>query len=99
MVCARRLDLPLLVLMCACFEKPKPNCAFLCGAQGACPTDYRCGGDSRCHLLVNGSPQACDDTLPLDASLVDAAQPDAPQPDAMVDATVNMAPTLSTAPV
>lgn len=43
-----------LLLMPACYDPPKPECGFRCGAGDACPDDYVCGGDRYCHLV--GSP-------------------------------------------
>ncbi len=75
-----------------CYTVPEPVCGFACGPNGACPDDYTCMGDSRCHL--NGAPM-------MSCGMVDAAV-DAPVvlfdgmpdsfvipdalPDAMVDA-------------
>lgn len=43
-----------LALVIACYNTPKPNCAFLCGAGGACPDGYTCGDDNVCHLPLSG---------------------------------------------
>jgi len=78
-----------LVLVCAaalagCYDQPKPNCSFTCGEGGACPTDYQCGPEDLCHLVLPGGGLAeCQFTLPDGA--VDAPI-DAPTPDGPVDA-------------
>lgn len=73
------------LLAAGCYETPKPKCAFLCSASTACPPGYACGGDGRCHLLVDGVPAVCEDALPNDAGTFDAPV-DAPveEPDAEV---------------
>ena len=44
----------LLLLVSACYAPPEPDCGFICGPSGACPTDYTCNStDNRCHR--NGS--------------------------------------------
>lgn len=48
-----------------CFDPDEPPCAFSCGDNGACPTDYMCLSDGFCHL--HGKPGAC--------GFPDAAQP------------------------
>jgi hypothetical protein len=62
----------LFAALMACYSPPQPVCGFVCGSGGACPPDYHCGNDHRCHL--NGSP---DSTM--------CAGPDAATPDAGVD--------------
>jgi hypothetical protein len=61
----------------SCYDIPKPECGFRCGPSGACPEDYTCAPDGRCHL--NGSP----------ASLVCGTPTDGPLVDAPVDAAVD----------
>jgi hypothetical protein len=39
-----------LPLAAGCFSPPKPDCTFVCGANGACPSGYQCGTDNFCHL-------------------------------------------------
>jgi hypothetical protein len=58
----------------ACYETPKPNCAFLCGEGGACPEGYQCSAeDDRCHLVLPGGGLAvCEMPLPPDAARADA---------------------------
>jgi hypothetical protein len=70
----------------ACYTAPEPICGFVCGPGGACPDDYTCMGDSRCHL--NGAPMmSCGPVdAGVDAHIVDA-MPDGFVPaDTMVDA-------------
>ena len=63
-------------LLTGCYDRPMPDCAFLCGEEDACPEGYGCGVDGRCHrVLPGGSLAECED------SLGDAA----PGPDAQVD--------------
>jgi hypothetical protein len=38
-----------------CYEPPEPDCAFSCGPGDACPDDYACAADHRCHR--NGAPE------------------------------------------
>jgi hypothetical protein len=80
------------VAAAGCYETPKPNCAFLCGAAAECPDDYMCGGDGRCHLVMSGGALAtCEEPIPVDASEsdapIDVADFDA-GPDAMIDSGV-----------
>ena len=59
--------------MAGCYSPPQPACGFLCGPAGACPADYTCLSDQRCHL--NSAPvTACDGDggIPTrDAAMVD----------------------------
>jgi hypothetical protein len=68
-------------VLVGCYTLPEPACGFECGSDGACPTEYSCAADNRCHL--NGSPTDLVCVIP-DAA-IDAA-PDAPI-DAARDAT------------
>jgi hypothetical protein len=43
-----------LLALVGCYEPPKPDCGFRCGPNLACPSDYTCASDNRCHL--DGSP-------------------------------------------
>ncbi len=55
-----------------CYEIPQPDCGFRCGPSAACPADYTCASDGRCHRngtspsLVCATPDAAVDT-PTDA--------------------------------
>jgi hypothetical protein len=40
-----------------CFEPDQPPCAYACGDNGLCPTDYQCLPDGYCHL--HGQPGSC----------------------------------------
>ncbi len=65
-------------LITACYSPPKPDCGFVCGHGGECPSDYFCAPDGICHL--DGTPP----TMPcaIDAR-VDSPRPiDAPTADA-----------------
>lgn len=85
----------LTVLTAGCFDPKKPEVAFRCGSNGACPDGYECRDDGCCHRI--GSPDepgtACpfgpdsgtdagDVDADTDASLQDAALVDAGDPDA-----------------
>ena len=43
------------VVLGGCYQTPKPDCGFTCGAGGACPTDYTCHEDNRCRPTSLGS--------------------------------------------
>ncbi len=58
----------LLVAIAGCYRAPQPACGFVCGTNGACPDNYSCEADNRCHLAGVGS---------LCESAVDAG-PDSP---------------------
>ncbi|HET9625505.1 MAG TPA: hypothetical protein VFP84_29260 [Kofleriaceae bacterium] len=46
--------------LAACYDVPEPDCGFVCGPDDrgtghtACPDDYTCAADHRCHR--NGAP-------------------------------------------
>lgn len=52
-------------MISACYSPREPDCGFFCGPGGACPDDYFCANDGRCHR--EGTP----DTLicPPDAAV------------------------------
>ncbi|HEY0193824.1 MAG TPA: hypothetical protein VGC42_22060 [Kofleriaceae bacterium] len=67
----------------SCYHVPEPGCGFVCGPDGACPGDYTCADDHRCHR--NGTPAslvcATLDAAPdaaVDAAIVDAASSPTP---------------------
>ncbi len=69
----------LLVVLASCYRPPQPACGFVCGANGACPEDYACAEDNRCHLAGVGS--LCESAVdagpdspfvPSDVALIDA---------------------------
>ncbi|MBA3393821.1 MAG: Ig-like domain-containing protein [Deltaproteobacteria bacterium] len=64
------LVLMLGVALGGCYGPPKPDCGFRCGPAQACPADYTCGNDNRCHL--NGSSPT------LQCGTADASVADAP---------------------
>lgn len=77
-----------------CYDPPKPDCGFVCGPGGACPDDYTCAADNRCHrngtpasLMCATSPDARPDTTSGDAGI--DAPIDAPGTDAALDADVD----------
>ena len=74
----RRLLLTLTLLASACYETPRPDCAFLCGPDEECPQGYSCD-DGYCKKDDAPESLECGDPL-LDAAPVeeaDAATPDA----------------------
>lgn len=88
--------------LASCYDRPKPNCAFLCGNGAACPEGYACGEDGRCHLVIqNGQLAACEDTLPVDGAVADApgdAANDAAIDGPAADAFSNTPPTITLSP-
>ena len=65
----------------ACYETPRPECAFLCGPEEGCPEGYSCD-EGWCKLDTAPEALECGDPL-LDASTddeADAATPDADPP-------------------
>jgi hypothetical protein len=86
-VISTRRILPFVLVLAGCYQTPKPACAFLCGADDACPDGYQCSDDdNRCHLVeAGGGLAACTDSLPDDAATtIDApvSEPDATPLDA-----------------
>ena len=59
----------------ACYKSPEPDCGFVCGPSGACPDDYRCATDNRCHR--NGTPGSLVCGTDAGVAGVDAAMTDA----------------------
>ncbi len=74
----------LALLVAACYETPKPNCAFRCGSAGECPSGYVCSpADDMCHLPQGDTLLECQQgTTPDGSGTVDAPveTPDAPVP-------------------
>ena len=68
-----------LVAVAACYSPPKPDCGFICGAGGACPTDYFCAHDGRCHLNGTSETMCADAGIP-DSFPIDVAAPDLTAP-------------------
>ncbi len=58
-----------------CYDVPRPACGFRCGPSEACPADYSCAADGRCHL--NGSPSTLVCATPDAAIPGDAYSPNA----------------------
>jgi hypothetical protein len=79
----RRLILLCAVLLAsACYDTPRPDCAFLCGPDDECPEGYSCD-EGYCKKDTAPESLECGDPLldatpadPVDAGL-DAATPDA----------------------
>ncbi|RMH43866.1 MAG: hypothetical protein D6689_03830 [Deltaproteobacteria bacterium] len=65
--------------LAACFDAPKPACAFLCGSDGACPDGYACAADGWCKRADVDPAFQCDPTVPppIDAASADGAAADA----------------------
>jgi hypothetical protein len=63
--------------LAACYDTPRPECGFTCGANGSCPDGYVCGGNDRCRL-----PSVEDADCPGRAD----AGPDGPPVDGRIDA-------------
>src|SRR4051812_34869787 len=61
----------------ACYKAPEPDCGFVCGPMNACPEDYTCATDGRCHR--NGTPASlvCGVDAGVDARVVDSRVADA----------------------
>ena len=53
-----------------CYRAPKPACGFFCGPDGACPADYMCAHDGRCHLNTAPASLVCEG--PDAAATIDA---------------------------
>ena len=74
------------LLTFSCFETPKPDCAFACGAGQNCPEGYHCSGDGWCKRDGVADDLSCSSVPLLDAArpdaAVDAMTPDAGDPDA-----------------
>lgn len=92
---ARLLALAALAALAACYETPRPPCAFSCGRSGDCPGGYSCRADDWCKRDDLADDYACAPPRPdaappaPDASpdgdggeIADAALFDAPPPDA-----------------
>ena len=58
------------VALGSCFSRPTTKCSFVCANDGACPEEYQCGTDDRCHLVLDdGTLAMCDpDDIVPDAS-------------------------------
>ena len=64
--------------LAACYDIPRPECGFVCGANNACPDGYTCGlGVCR---LDTGTPFFCPEVEPPDAERP-GVQARAPEPD------------------
>ena len=48
------------VVATGCYDVPKPQCGFRCGAAG-CPDGYTCGPDDRCRLVGAPADLVCAD--------------------------------------
>jgi hypothetical protein len=84
-----RLAALCLLLLGACYKTPKPDCGFVCGPGGACPSDYTCASvDNRCHRVGAAADLMC--PAPVDASIIDAVI-DAPKVDGAIDAPLDAA--------
>ena len=61
----------MLCIFAGCYSPPRPDCGFLCGAQGACPTDYHCAADGICHLDGTPANLNCGRDAGVDARIPD----------------------------
>lgn len=55
------------IFLVTCFSTPKPDCAFLCGAGGACPDGYFCAEDGVCKREDLANTFDCGFVAPIDA--------------------------------
>jgi hypothetical protein len=84
------LAFPVLVFtLGACYSTPTPECAFLCGADSACPGGYACASDGWCKRADLPDDFVCQ-ARPADAAVVDG--PVDGGIDAAADAAVDGAP-------
>lgn len=74
----------------ACYDPPRPACAFLCGTDSSCPSAYYCATDGWCKRESVPDSFVCD-VASVDASVADAPVADAPVVDApeLIDADVD----------
>ena len=74
----RRLLLTLTLLASACYETPRPDCAFECGPDESCPEGYSCEDESGwCKLDDAPASTTCEPSLVEGDGDVDAGIPDA----------------------
>lgn len=68
----------LLLALGACYDTPRPDCAFECGPDGACPEGYSCQ-DVTGWCKLDDAPEAleCSPSLVEADEDVDAGMPDA----------------------
>ncbi len=67
------LALTFIVLATGCYETPRPECAFICGDNGACPADYSCRADNWCKRSDVQDTFVCDTRAVDAATSIDAA--------------------------
>ena len=65
------LALAALVTATGCYDAPRPNCAFLCTGNTACPDGYTCAADGWCKRDDVAPTFACE-TVTVDAAVADA---------------------------
>jgi len=70
----------------ACYDTPRPECAFQCGPDADCPDGYACRTDNWCKRADVPDDFECAPPVP-DAAPVPDAGPDAALPDAGPDAS------------
>lgn len=81
------------VAVSACFDKPKPECTFLCGTNDACPDGYSCRSDGWCKRSDVADDYACSSPPAVDAAVsIDGASADAGADAAPADAAPDAAP-------
>ncbi len=82
----------------ACYDTPRPACAFLCGTDSSCPDGYFCATDGWCKSNGTADGLVCEpgavdaavqDTPTVDTPDLDAGEIDASEPDAAIDAAID----------
>ena len=51
----------------SCYTIPEPDCGFVCGSAGACPDNYTCAADNRCHKDGSPADEVCTSDGGIDA--------------------------------
>jgi hypothetical protein len=71
----------LAMLLAACFERPLPDCAFLCGGEATaqCPDEYTCRPDGICKHSRVTDDFSCPGIAPDAAPLNPVSSPEKPE--------------------
>jgi hypothetical protein len=75
------LALVVALLAAACYDTPRPECAFQCGPDADCPDGYACRPDNWCKRADVPDDFQCAPPVP-DAATIPDAGPDAAVPNA-----------------